>query len=457
MAQILNVEKPQYINQIIDIYSKNKIGQYSKFLDKAPVYVTYYHINEALSREDVGTGNIESELGTRSPIRFNKILNFPIYNIPELKPDIAYDETGYDIELDCSDLVILPNTIKPRPGDYFIVSLPGAKEYLFRVNNFRYNTIQSNDFYVIDADVKDIGSNLEHKRMSGQIVETYLTIFENIGTQDKCFIKNTDVEYLNSLADLYYKLRDFYKNAFYIRDLNCFTYQTGKWSETGRPVYRYDMYLEAFINRSHIYYDENSEESLVLTPADVVPGSFHFAFDMTLYNAILEKSLELLRPYCYITTDVITMRYSIFNVMQYFGESVTLHCYKNALSSNSNINISTNDSCGCQISISNPGSETWYNLDPMPNCTPTWSLEDGVEYFNSDFLKMLLNGKLDTDDYCELIIFNYLHNISMKIDRKEIISHIDKDEHTFYFLPMVIYVIGTMYKTYFVSEKEIGV
>ena len=49
MAQILNVEKPQYINQVIDIYAKNKIGQYSKYLEKAPTYVTYYHINEALS------------------------------------------------------------------------------------------------------------------------------------------------------------------------------------------------------------------------------------------------------------------------------------------------------------------------------------------------------------------------------------------------------------------------
>ena len=456
MAQILNVEKPQYINQIIDIYAKNKVGQYSKFLDKAPIFVTYYHINEALSRADVGTGNIESELGERSPIRFNKILNFPIYNIPELKPDISYDETGYDIELDCNDLVILPNTIKPRAGDYFIVSFPGIKEYLFRVNNFRYNTIQSNDYYMIDADVKDIGTNLEDRRMIGQIEETYLTVFENIGTQDKCFVKSTDVEYINSLADLFYKLREFYRNAFYIRDLNCFTYQTGKWSETGRPVYRYDMYLESFINKSHIYYDENSEESLMLTPADVVDGSFNFTFDMTLYNAILEKSLELLRPYCYITTDVITMRYSIFNVMQYFGESVHLHCYKKSLSENKTSSI--NLTCGCTTQqVANTSGETWYDLDPMPKCTPTWSLENGIEYFTSDFLKMLLDGKIDTDDYFELIIFNYLHDISMKIDRKEIIENIDNDEHCFYYLPLVIYIIGTMYKKYFVSEKEIDV
>lgn len=460
MAQILNVEKPQYINKQIDIYTKNRLGQYSKFLDKNPIFVTYYHINENLSRQDVGTGSIESELGSRSPMRFNKILNFPMYNIPELRPDINYDETGFDIELEFSDVVILPNTIKPRGGDYFIVTFPGIKEFLFRVNNFRYNTVQSNDYYMIDADIRDIGVNLEEKRMSGQIEETYLTVFENIGTEDRCFIKSEDVEYINGLADLFYKLRDYYKNAFYIRDLNCFTYQTGRWSETARPIYRYDMYLESFINKSHIYYDENSEESLVLTPADVVPHSFNLQFDFTLYNALLTHSLELLRPYCYIATDVITMRYSIFNVMSYFGESATLYCYKEKLKGNGgNTNIG-NNSCGCCIVGGNnnlSGKEVWYDLNPLPKCTPTWSLEDGIEYFRSEFLKMILCGKLETDDYYELIIFNHLRDIKMKIDRGVLISQLDVDERNYYYLPMILFILTTMYKGYFVSEKDIEV
>ena len=105
----------------------------------------------------------------------------------------------------------------------------------------------------------------------------------------------------------------------------------------------------------------------------------------------------------------------------------------------------------------NNNGEIWYDLNPMPKCTPTWSLKDGIEYFDSNFLKMLLEGKIDTNDYCELIIFNYMHNISMKIDRKEIIDHLDRNEHCFYFLPMIIYIIGKMYKKYFVSEKEIEV
>lgn len=457
MSKILNVEHVGFIENTIDIYSKNKIGQYSKFLNATPTFVTYYHRNMTRSRQDVGTGGIESELGARSPIRFNKILNFPIYNVPQLNPQNVYDETGYDIELEINDAVILPNTIKPCEGDYFIVKLPGTKEYLFRVNNFDYNTIQSNDFYKISADVKDIGIDLEHKRMTNQVVETFLTVFDNIGTEDRCFLRQSDVDYINSLADLYHRLRDFYTNAFYIRDLNSFTFQTGRFSETARPIYRYDAYLEHFINLSNIYYEVNSEKTLVLSPADELPDDFNFQFDFTLYKAVLDRNIEFLRAYCYLVTKVITMQSSIYNIMHYFGESANLFCYKKPINGNSG-ESGTKCSC-CTVPKNTVGAsgEVWYEINPLPKCTPTWDLSDGLEYFSHEFLQSIICGKLETDEYFELIIFNHIHNISMKYDRKLIIDSLEKDERTFYFLPMIIYILGTKYKDYFVSEDEIEV
>lgn len=456
MSRILSVEHAGYINNVIDIYSKNRIGQYSKFLNLTPTFVTYYHRNMVESRQDVGSGNIESELGARSPIRFNKIETFPLYGISQLSPQNVYDETGYDTELELNDIVILPGTIKPSEGDYFIVKLPGTKEYLFRVNNFEYNTIQSNDFYKIDADLKDIGTDLESKRMQRQIVDVFLTVFDNIGTEDRCFLRASDIEYINSIANLYQKLRDYYKNAFYIKDLNTFTLQTGKYSEFGTPMYRYDAFLEKFINDSDIFYDENDERSLVLSPADVFQDDFEFQFDFTLYSAVLKRNLEFLRRYCYIVTQVITMPSSIFNVMKYFGESAKLYCYKNAINhSNSSSGNSTCKCCTVPTSMESTGEPVWYDIDPLPKCTPTWDLSDGIEYFSSEFLDTIINGQIETDDYFELIIFNYLHGIQMKYDRMEIIDSLDRNERTFYFLPMIIYILGKQYKDYFVSESEI--
>ena len=109
MAKIINIEKSKYLNENIGIYASNKVGQYSKFLDKNPIFVTWLHVNSARSRSDVGTGGVNSDVGAHSPIRFNQINNLPTYNIPELKPNTEYGENGYDVDLEISDGYLLPS------------------------------------------------------------------------------------------------------------------------------------------------------------------------------------------------------------------------------------------------------------------------------------------------------------------------------------------------------------
>lgn len=528
MARIQSVEKAQFINKNIDIYAKNKVGQYSKYLDKTPSFITYYHICNSLSRTDVGTGGIESELGPRSPIRFNKIVDFPVYNIPEIKPEITFDETGYDIDLEMSDIVILPGTIKPSPGDYFILDFPSIKQYLFRITGVRYNTIQSNDFYTVDCDIKDIGQDLELKRMEGQIVDEYQTVFDNIGTQDRCFVKISDIDYLNSIVDLYYKLRDYYKDAFYSTELNAFTTEVG-YDNGGYNLFINDPYLETFINRARIYYDENVEETILLSLNTLYPKNFSLDFSRTLYDALLKKSTELLAKYPYAYLTNITKRYSTFATAGVHGTAVNLSIsrdiqypenYVNLKDPNVNASkIIMNAKPGATLQLSdgaigeeititksivlegtnsgvaqnkdqdplndtepgiikygdpnNPEYRTmingvkvdnvdisdpngiynipWYNVYNIPKYIPTWTSK--CQYMNFDFLNAILTGTIETDDYCELIIFNYLWNIPMKYDRSIIIGELNESLHNYYYIPMVVFVLGQLYQQYFKKES----
>ena len=473
MARIQSVEKARFINQNIEIYSQNKIGQYSKFLDKNPIFVTYYHICNTLTRTDTGTGGIEDEIGPKSPIKYNKILQFPMYNIPEIKPDIVWDETGYDIDLDLSDIVILPNTIKPTPGDYFLLDFPGIKQYLFRVNNFRYNTIQSNDFYTIDCDIKDIGVDLEDKRLKTNIVDEYQTVFDNIGTQDKCFVKSSDISYLNSIVDLYYKLRDYYKAAFYKHDLNTFTCQIG--SNEGIPMWVCDPFLEAFINKSHIYYDENIEDTIILTINNLMDEKFNLDFSKSLYDAVLKRSTEMLCRYPYVYYTFNDKRFSTFAFSDYPSMKANLILRKEPMYG-ADDSFEYDSETGRIIKHGDPTDPDykteidgmyvdnvdladqqgiynipWYSIYNTDKWIPTWTCKSA--YFDFKFIKAILDGKLATNDYCELIIFNYLNNISMEYDRKEIIDHLDENLHNYYFLPMIIYILGQLYQNYFKKDK----
>ena len=41
----------------------------------------------------------------------------------------------------------------------------------------------------------------------------------------------------------------------------------------------------------------------------------------------------------------------------------------------------------------------------------------------------------------------------MEYDRKEIIDHLDENLHNYYFLPMIIYILGQLYQNYFKKDK----
>ncbi len=476
MVRIQNVEKAKYIENNIRTYEKNRVGQYSKYLEKNPLFATYYHIAAPLSRTDVGTGGIEHELGPRSPIRYNKIVDFPIYNIPELKPDIQYDETGYDVELDLSDIVILPGTIKPSPGDYFIIKLPHSKEYLFRVNDFRYNTIQSNDFYSLSCDIKDIGIDIEDRRIKTQIVDEYQTVFDNIGTEDRCFVKTSDLNYLNSIADLYMKLREYYMNAFYKRDLNTFTIQIG-YDCSSNSSWLYDPYLEKFINASGIYYDEGSDHALVLSLNSFKPQNFDLDYSRTLYDALIRNSIEMLcaYPYAYLISN--KDRFSTFAHYGYHAMVPNLMMAKSSKTSvltgsegnltEGNITIIKHGDPsdpdyktkieGINVDNVDVSQSTatyeipWYSILGTPKWLPTWTCT--AQYMSHHFIEQILAGTIETDDYCELIIFNYLHGISMEYDRKLIIDELGETLHNYYYLPMVIFILGQLYQNYFKKDR----
>lgn len=327
MAKIINVEKNEYLQENIEKYTSNKVNQYSKFLDKNPLFITYLSINEILTRNDVGTGGIDSDVGPSSPVRFNQINGLPAFNIPELKPEVLFDDrNGYDVELDISDVALPPNTIKPKVGDYVIIKIPNSVQLAFRVNEFRYNTIQSNDFYIFSADLKYAGTEDQLERFKPQIVEVYETIFDNIGTQDKCFIRSTDMDKIKALGGLINELLDLYKVNFFDSLTGTFVSKdnTENVDPSAYVSWYFDKYVARFIMDSEIYFDQNSVETIALSTEDIIEQSDKW-YRRTLYYAVLKKDSALLGRYPYAYQVGIQKSTSVFIIYDIFCRTAYLH------------------------------------------------------------------------------------------------------------------------------------
>ena len=426
MAKIISAEKSPFMNKAAEIYSKQKTSQFSKYLQKNPIFVTYYSINQQLSRADTGTGSVNEQIGKSSPIRYNEIKEFPIYNLSDMKPDIQNDETeGLDINMDLSGIVILPNTITPCPDDFLYVKLAGMKYgVLLRVTEFEFNSIQSNDYYTINCELRATdtksGYSETYLLLQKQVVEKYTCIFENIGTEDKCLIQDTELAKANSTLELMNLLKDSFYDTYYDRDIGTFVYRD--FTSQVDPIYYYDLYLINFIKDSNIFNDVSGERCVTLSLDDVPPINFGNLYRRSLWYAILHQDTSYLSRYSYYTDGSISKVTSPFKINNCDTKTVQL-TYKDApVDSGSSLFI------------------TGYISEYFP-IELTNSLKDKEDY---------------KPTYLDEIISNYILYGNADIDKNRLANEdLHPSLRNYRYLPILIYILDRNYNAVFASKVTI--
>ena len=478
MAHIFNAEKSQFIQNAIDIYGRNKVGQYSKYLDSQPTFVTYYSINQAMSRTDIGLGQAYDELGPSSPIRYNKITELPLYKIPTLQPQGIYEDGTYDVELDLSDVTVLPNTVIPKPSDFFCIHLPNSKKLLFRVNEFRHNSIQSNDFYMLSADLRHSGDNCCDD-IEKLVVESYHCIFENIGTQDNCFIRLDDEDTAEQLFVTIDLLNTMYHDLFYDEDIGDYLYfkqYPVPYNYFDMRHCYYDIFLAKFINDSMLFATNDNMSTSIVTYDDTEPVAFDFQFKHTLWYAIMVKNTTLLARYPYYFNSPISKMHSpiVYHVEgKCFGFNLILDSQRNIARSDlaeymphKLISLlldgpdanKSNCKCGCN----GEDKSTDFNILDINQMVDdsehrTFLPEDSTKpYIIKDKNNTNNTNASDDDDesvdfsYVYNIIYNYMNDNDVTVDRDTLIRLVYR--HTlwsYHMIPIIIYVLKKVYSGYF--------
>lgn len=384
MATVVTANRSEFVNQVIQHYTENRVGQFSKYLDTDPMYVTYYAVNMTMSRADLGTDAISDVIGPESPIRFNKILRYPIYIKGGLEPETTFENGIVSSEIEINDITILPNTLVPRPFDHILIEVPNMVKVLLRVNAYRDITIQSNDFYSASAHAVKFGDGCENE-IERQVVETYNCIFDNIGTQNSCFILNTDYDSAATLKATVEELKSIYNSIYYDPDISSYIYNEEFFDrhrlidpsidirqgriphpnddydyrrkfgipEMGifdanpfprryeRKKYKrcfstinsniktqtiYDLYLTKFIKDSGVFSTtDNYDVTSALTYEDFTPHTFEIDFKRTMWYAVLTKNPTLLMEYPYHYLAPILKEMSNLVLKRYpYPSSVTL-------------------------------------------------------------------------------------------------------------------------------------
>lgn len=428
MAKILSTETSPYYNKQIEIYAKNKVGQFSKYLDKNPTFVEYYHINRTLSRADVGSQSVKEEIGRNSPIRFNKVKEFPIYGLSNLKPDLNFDENGLDMDLDLSGLIILPGTIRPTPGDYFYFKFPGMSVgILWRVTRKDYNTIQANDYYTIEAELYSTNApeekNSTYDQIQKQVVEEYTCIFENIGTNDACIVKSDQYLQAEYLGNYIRNLMNNYYETFYNRDVGTFV-GYGMWNET--PTYLYDMNMIRFMKETNLWeIGDGTNRVVALTYDDLIPNNFDAIFRKTLWYALEKKSTTFMAKYQY------------YHTFECVKESSPLKMYSDRYCESMHLLVQNK---------------------PIDDYLSQRIIGKTREYFTSDLTRGLMEGGLKIEDDRNQLIYDYLtsNHVTINLNMIDTLSF-DMTSDDYVYGPALLYILKQCYNAVFHSTDSLEV
>ena len=139
-------------SQLLDNILSSNFNQFLQGMGQ-PILVKYWNMNDTMSTANSGTDTIDKNLGSDSPNRYNEIENLPLYGpIKELIPELTQDENLLDLEINC-EAIILPDTIKPSPYDYFEYRFGenNSRSIIFKVNNINLSTIKNNGYYKIKS------------------------------------------------------------------------------------------------------------------------------------------------------------------------------------------------------------------------------------------------------------------------------------------------------------------
>lgn len=511
MATLMNTEKSQFLNKVIETYTDNRVGQYSKYLDTDPTFVTYYAINQANSRADIGTDAVFSVIGPQSPIRYNKIENFPIYFKGGLEPQTNYEDGMVSNEIELGDITFLPNTVVPRPFDHFVLNLPNMVKVLFRINSYKDITIQSNDFYSAEAHAIQFGEDCD-TAIEKQVIEEYTCVFENIGTQNSCFILSSQIGEAEAFKTALNEIGDMYNSIYYNTEAGAYIYNESLYSaavkspifeERPHPMFPfthrfmagmfppwrlllrcfpkirsefstfYDMYLTKFIMDAGLFFNE---EDVTTTSAvvyeDMTPVAFDFIFKKTLWYAVLTKSLSFLHKFPYYMNERIKKDYSILNSFRFEDPrgftlfmDIREHVPDNRLGEYFSHQLladlkdkKENNSCKCLCCESKSyidNDRSFINLENVisnPNCEcnkESISLKEYDVTHNSD------EDNEPTDEekriaFFNTIIYNYFNDIDEAIDMEKLKEYVvEPSLYCYEYFPIILFILKKKYYGYF--------
>ena len=404
--RIMDVQK--FIGMQYKDNERRRVSQYTRFLEKHVDFVTYFSINKILSTTSIGNFAVDSYIGKDSPVRYNRINNFPLYGFPLFTDENSYGEDGAGLNMDDfgGQVTMLPEIIEPSEGDCFILNMYDENRF-FIVTEVTQVALKGKSHYILSftSGIPDYLPQLKK-----QVIDEYNAIFDNIGTEDRVVISNKDYKLKSMYENTYKFMYTYYIHKFFNKRNTLFQANINVGT---LPISYTDIYCTKFMQDNRIIImDKLLKECLVMDYNKIYDDNDYFDYMDTLYWAIENKDTRKLKKANYITIKKMVSPFSL-SISQYDSDVYLSELY--------NFN-----------NICDYDSENNYN-------SIEFNFTDIVDRINSDKFYISDNAV----DGCISIIVRYLNDD--KVIQPGYFSSIEFDTMTeleqYLLIPIILFII----------------
>jgi hypothetical protein len=255
MAEKLRRQK-DLIRRKTSEYIEATTKDYAKYLEGSPTYITYYRLDDIATKQDSSLENVHSLTGPNTPNKYQKITDVVIYGVDAMDIQNEINEKGLE-SLVNGEFIILPDTIKPYPGDFFTFDYEGISDHLFRINDVQFDRASVRKFYRVGYGLYPNNAEDIFDNISGDYVLNY----DAIGGDTVTVIQKASQETAERAKDLVDTMIQKYTELFYNEDLDNFIFETANFSsETeGAKLNIWSPYLQKFIHNNKVLQHYNRE------------------------------------------------------------------------------------------------------------------------------------------------------------------------------------------------------
>ncbi len=150
---------------------------------------------------------------------FRRIKDFVMVIKGEVSPEMESDQQWGDSAESGSSAQILPRTLKPKPGDAFIMEQYGRVN-LYRVSNVVPKTFEIDSGFEINYVMEVSDFRWETHPLSQCIADDWIFEYRSVGTGTRALFRSEDYDVLRTMREFYQELADEYISRFYHKVLN---------------------------------------------------------------------------------------------------------------------------------------------------------------------------------------------------------------------------------------------